>query len=1055
MVHYFPPFELDDDLFELRCDGRPVQVEPKVFNFIAYLVTHRNRVVEKQELYDSLWPDEVVSESALAYCVKSARRALRTANGADAPVIKTIHGRGFRFLGQTVETATATQSPSEQKSSLLLGRSEEVQIIDQAIAEAANHDAVVVAISGEPGIGKSRLVQEACDRARGMGSDIVTGQCYEGDDPPAFQPWTHVIRDFSESHDPQLTRSTLGAGAADIAQLTPSLRTTLNGIDHLPELDPGQARARFFDSVVTFLRAAATQTPLVVVFEDLHWADEPSLQLIETAVRELPNIPILWLFTYRDLEVQRSDRLGQLMTTLERESQVRKIPLRGLASDATYELVRAPLAQLNDDRAADAVVQLSEGNPLFALELARYVRDEGSSRIIAGWGPRGSTVQIPGGIAGVIARRLARLSTSCRKILANASVIGRTFDFDTLKDISDCSEDDLLDALDSASAASVVEEARDGETYSFAHGLIRQSIYHELGAARRARIHRKVADVLERRTASDPHAPLAELAHHFFQSLAGGDAEKTIYYSTQAANDALKRYAHEDAARLYQQALHAMELEGGDDSRAHELHRCDLLLNLGEALSFAGDPSRSSEIYDQAAELARRLDTPDRLARAALRGSGSLLQRLIVDESSLNALEEALTVLRPGDSDLRARVMSRLALTLYYHPAGTRKRRIELSSEAVEIARQINSPETLYWSQISRHWALWGPASSTERLNVIDEIVSIARGLDDPVMTARAQVYKVGAYMEIGDIDRMKDEIAEAQATADMLRVPLFQWSARYFKSATALLRGDFEEAEAQRLSAFAIGARTDLENSYLVTLLQIANRCFVQGRMQDFGAEIEPLIARGLHFQVLPCALAVSRASEGKEDEAHATYTSILERGLDKLPEDNLWLTTMAMLSSVAGHLGERKGSREIYDAMMPYRGTMVVAGNATACFGSVEHYLGVCAALFGDFAAAETHFGQALETHRKIGAPPMETITLWAHANSIARGSQRNRDRAATMFDEALAIGERIQVGEIVKRIAADRAALQSRRTRTSSKSKDTANVRPGKKKRSNAAK
>ena len=1012
MIRRFTSFELDEERFELRCDGDVLKVEPKVFGLLSYLAASDGRLVEKQELYDALWPDEIVSESALAYCVKSARRVLRS-GGRDSVVIKAVHGRGFRFLVDVEEVAAGGSRDSGRvgggQRAIFLGRDEELGRIDACLRDARHGSAQVVAVSGVAGIGKSSLATNLSKRARSLGFDCVRGQCYEGDDPPPFHPWAEVFREFADSHDPQVTLDLLGSGAADVVQMSPSLRNTLSGVDELPILEPGQARARFFDSVVAFFGAASKRKPLMVLFEDVHWADSASLQLFETTVRQLGRGRIVWVFTYRDTEVRNSDRLGQLLVTLHRESTLVGVPLKRLSDSDTSQLLSSTLPAETEGSTLQVLVELSQGNPLFAIELARYVREEGASAFVSGLGARRGKIPIPGGIAGVIARRMANLNRSCRKTLAFAAVIGATFSLNELSDVLGVPDDDVLEDLESATAAGVVVESVDGESYSFSHILFRQAMYGELGAARRARIHRRIADRLERRTARMAHPPLSELAHHFFQAVAGADSERALHYTMLAAADAQQRFAYEDAARLYAQALEALDLRHANDDRESNLRRCDLLLYLGEAQSLAGDPGGSRESYVKASRLADELDSPDRLARAALRGSGSLLQSLIVDDASIHSLEETLDKLRPGDSALRARVLSRLALTLYYHPSGDRRRRLELSDEAVEIARARGDSETLYWALISRHWALWGPASAQERLAVVDELVVLGEKLNSPAMSARAQLYRVGAYLELCDLDRVEEEVEVVENRAVELRIPLFQWSAGYMKSTLALLRGEFAAAEELRVQSFASGTRTESDSAYLVSLLQVANRCFLLGRMDDVAPEIEPLIEQGLPFPILRCAQVLAQWTEGRVDESRRGFREIMAGGLGAIPENNLRMVALGLLTALATGLGERKAARDLYEAIQPYEDTMIVAGNASACMGSTHYHLGLCAWAFGDGQSARDHLAKATAIHRRIGALPWLVMSLWADWRIDALDGE---DADVGKRNEARAIAERIDM-------------------------------------------
>src|SRR5262245_24762383 len=553
-------------------------------------------------------------------------------------------------------------SPAEPPGRVFVGRKPELGELRARLDRALAARGSVVLVAGEPGIGKSELADRLGGEAASRGAKVLWGRSWEGEGAPPYWPWTQIIRAQLEDGEGTDLASIFGAATPYVAQIIPEVRDRLLDLPTPPPLDSEQARFRLFDAITTYLKRAAEIRPLVMILDDIHWADKSSLLLLRFLAREMVESRLLVLATYRDVEVSRGHPLAEVLPSLRQERTVERILLRGLPE----EDVRAVLAALRGQNVPEALVHAisreTEGNPFFIQEIVRHLVDEGMlGREGAPWTRQSclADLRLPESVRDVIGRRLGRLSAACTQCLTAAAVVGREFGLDALERIAELDAERLLEVLEEAVAARVVEEVpRAIGRYRFAHTLIRETLYEELRTLERIRRHRRVGEALEALYARNPEPHLAELTHHFLEALPGGDVAKAVAYATRAGDRANAQLAYEDAAIHYERSLQALELAEPRDERL----RCELLLKLGEARWGTGGFEVAMESLREAAGIAERLGDPELLACAALglSGPGGTIVPLAADQSRM-LLERALAGLDDRDSALRAQVMGRLA----------------------------------------------------------------------------------------------------------------------------------------------------------------------------------------------------------------------------------------------------------------------------------------------------------------------------------------------------------------------------------------------------------
>ena len=566
----------------------------------------------------------------------------------------------------------------------------------------------------------------------------------------------------------------------------------------------------------------------------------------------------------------------------------------------------------------------------------------------------------------------------------------------------------------------LVEDAERVGRYAFAHALVRATLYDGLSALRRARLHSRVGEALIARRGAqlDPH--LGQLAHHFALAAPVDRPERAVDFALAAGRRADRLLAWEEAAGHYRAALRARELAGATDDRL----RCELLLALGASQERAGMGECRATFADAAARRARarrpgaarsrraRLRRPVVAARARRGGRRGAAAGVARRRSARE------------DSPLRARLLARLALELYY--AGDPDRRLALSDEAVELARRLGDPMTLATCLDARHYALWRPETVHERLVVASELRRLAEAVGDPELELEGAGWTVVDLLELGDVAGADIQIAAASRLAAALHRPLYEWWTSQFRCAQAQLAGDFDEAERLAGETLAIGQRGQAENAVHVYAQAMFNIRREQGRLGEAEEAVRGFIELYPAVPAWRCALAVMLLELGRDDEARAEFDAIAAAGFDALPRDAQWLIATTLLAEVCGRLGDAAHAAELYERLAPYAGRNVVVGRAATFNGSASRPLGMLATVLGDFAAAERHFADALALHEAMGARPFTARTQLAWAElELARGDvHRARELLADAIVTADALGM-VAVAERARGLVAAPAA------------------------------
>ncbi len=873
-------------------------------------------------------------------------------------------------MPRTPSTASspAPAGSRSEATPLLVGRDAPLHELEVELARAIDGRGALVLLSGEPGIGKTRLAEELGARATSAGAHVLWASCWEHDGAPAYWPWIQLLRGLTATRGSKVVRSA-GRIADEIVRLVPEIDASVPALE-ATEVAPDQARFRLFDAVSAVLRAAAATGPLVLVFEDLHWADEGSLLLLRFMARELQTARLLVVGTYRDVEVPAVSAFSATLADVIARSI--RIHLGPLDLAEVRELVAAMTGGAPGDETLRRIHDRSGGNPLFVREVCRLLDRE-----------RGATdfeLAIPEGVRAVIDRRLARLPQASHEVLSAASVLGADFDVTVVSGMAETSERDVLVLLDAPTASRIVTARSVPGRYCFSHALVRDALYSGLPAARRIELHHRAAQALEAVHHDDLDACAAELAHHYLQALPGADPATAIDYSIRAARRADAQLAFEDAAAHYRRALEVVP-PGDEDLRV------ELLLALGDAELAGGNLERARTVFDETAALARRRDRPEELARAALgfgAGLGGFEVRLW-DQHQIDLLEESLAALPDGDSALRAWLLARLSVALSF--VESEHRRQELSRRAVDMARRVGDTRALVYSLGSRCDAIAGPEHIDERLALATEMVDLGRESGDRQMELLGRRFRVLALLEQGDIPSVDAEIEAFTRLADTLGQPLYTCYAPIFRGMRAVMHGRFADAIALAGEAGEIGRRGGSVNATLLAVTVLTWLYRQQGRSELSERVMREALGKHHEYDDYPASrvqLALFSADQGLLAPARAALAELGSDDFARVPHDSEWLETIGNAAELCAITGDTAHAPALYERLLPHARRFAVDAIAGACFGSVSRHLGLLAAIMkrnhgemllahagaGDRERAEQLLAEAATTYRALGA-------------------------------------------------------------------------------------
>lgn len=950
-------------------------MERRVFDLLLYLIRNRGRVIPKGELVRAIWANRVVSDASLSVAMTGVRRAL--GDNANAPrYIATHNARGYRFVPPVIEHSehgfAVSTEMSTQSHDLFVGRKREISIVRNAAALSRTGHLQLVLISGEAGIGKTRLLDVATRELISDGYQSLVGRCPEAPGTPAFWPWTQILREHFDSSLPGGLGTAI-SGIEGVVHLLPELRRHAGALAVPTPQDPTQARFRMFDAISTCLDRAARKLPTVISLEDIHRADDASLLLLSFLVASLPTCPLLLLASYRD--GLHTAAFSKTLASLVRASSTQCLSLDGLGYSETADLLSALVGTTANSDVTRELHERTRGNPYFLTHLARHVGTNQEVQRLA----------LPSDLLAALASQIEDLSSGTRDLLIVAAVGGVDFSVPTLCEVLEISEPEALELLDEASQAGILVKDVAVAGFRFRHSLVRDALYQRIGPARRAVLHGAFARVLAGRNHGESGHQLSTIAHHYFEAAATGVAGEAIRYAIEAGQWSAACLAYEEAADFYQRAVGLLDLL--PDTR-QEL-RCELLVRVGDQFTKAGERGEARKAFERASNLAVTLGASRVLAEAALAAAPGLLalESGVLDPFLVELLGSALSSLPADEQALRARLLARLSLALHWSddPMMT----TNLAEHAKAIAPGTLDPE----SESSVKQALWfarhGPDYIADRVAIGIELQSIARSPVAPETQLVSQLFRLYSLLETGDIVSFQNEKDAYRVLAERLRQPQGLWYTGLLEGMSALLRGDFASAAEFAESFASLGRRANDANAVHSHLAHAALQIFERGDVRTAVPIAKEMAERFPSVVVWQAARTWMQALTGERQVSQQCLDRFVA-AIPRLPRRMDWSGTLAMFAEAAYLLDDRAGAKHLYTTLMPQSESYVVLGLCTICWGSAARVLGLLAHCIGDLSQAESHLRRAIVLDEEIGARPWSAHGRMALARVLlAQGS------------------------------------------------------------------
>jgi len=876
----------------------------------------------------------------------------------------------------------------------VIGREHELDLLDEVlkrVATGAGSEAVLVA--GEPGEGKSTLVSEAARRAHERGMTVLLGRCDE-DVGASYRPFREAIGHYVTHADERVLRDHVAEHGGELGRLVPALRVRLGDLPAPQTADPSSERYLFFAATVGLLDTASELRPTVLILDDLHWADTPSLHLLRHLVVNGRSQSLMVIGTYRDAELTVETPLHDTLAALRREESVSFVALTGLDDAGVVAFMEAAAGHELDDRLvalARAVYEETDGNPFFVAEVLRHLAETGT--IAQDAGGRWSTLDeaeivLPDSVRQVVAARVARVGAEATRVLSTAAVIGRDFDLDVLVEAIPVGEDELLEVLDRAHGAALVREAPGvARRWGFSHALIQHTLYEDLGPTRRARTHRQVAEALERLDGDS-----AAIARHYL--LAGPPvADKAVAYGQRAGEAALAALAPEDALRHFSQALELLEQRPPDDVGV----RIDLLTGLGSAQLQSGVPEFRATLLSAAHEAIGAHDT-ERLVRAALANNRGFHTDLGgVDADRVEVLEAALAAVPGVDSPARAQLLAALCSELTF---ASLERRVQLAGEAKAMARRLGDRAALVSVSNLCGTPLRIPLLLAGQLADAKEALALAEGLGDPVAVFWSANQVVIEATRAGDFALADRCLQTMDALSEKLRQPMFVWTTLFSEAAQAMLHGDAGRSEELAGRAFEIGSASGQPDAFANYGTQLMGIRQIQGRTGELVDLVAGMAAQHPDVPAFRSVLTSCYVDAGDEASARRLLQEAAEGGF-ALPMDCTWLDGVIVYARVTLELGVTDAADQLlrllapFDDQVPYQG--LTANPPVAAF------LGGLAGLVGRHTEAEAYFAAAAALNGRGGMQFAESYSslLWART-LLARDAPGDRARAVSLLTD-----------------------------------------------------
>jgi DNA-binding SARP family transcriptional activator/DNA-binding CsgD family transcriptional regulator len=972
---------------------------------------HRERL--RGQLMLALYRSERQAEALEVY--RQGRRALDELGIAPSAVLQQLEKAILNHDPALQLPSRAARSPERvvlpgplglTPAFPFVGRSAEVEALRSLRAQAANEGGRVALISGEAGSGKTRLAREFAHDATHDGVLVLYGAADAVVGMP-YQPFVESLDFLVRVLDPRALKEFLGTGGGELTRLVADLPQRVGQLPAPATADPESERYRLHAAVAELLAGVSRRQSLLLVLDDMHWADAPSLHLLRHLARTVSEGRLLVVATFRDSGEDLRPELAEALADLARAGGVARVALNRLSNDDVAEFIqRAGRAQAGGDLSTlvDAIDELTGGNPFLLCELWRSLTESGTVEISEG------NVTItrpiaelgtPESVRDVVHSRLSRLAPSTIAMLQVAAVAGRQFELRVLEEAVELSGEIRTSALDEAVNGGMIEAIPSPRlAHRFTHELVRRALYSQLPSVRRAELHLRVGEALERVNVSNPTRVLTDLAHHFAAASALGGAERAVEYNLRAAEAAKASLAFEEAAARFATAL--------DVGIADEVERAWVQLELGDVYEKVAQAPDALVAFRSAATLARSRGDAETLAQAAIGFERACWTPLLADQggTAIELLREAATALGAADSTLRARILDALGRALTF--AGEHKEAIDVRTRAIAMARRLGDRSTLATALIHAYWAR-DTIPAEDVLGMLTEAKDLGIELGDAEIVARASQWRVVTLVGLCNLEGARHEVTSMRRSAEQTRQPAIIKICDHYGSALALCDGRLDDAEvmAERYLEANRVLGLDASASHSLQLFGIRRE---QGRLEELRPAVQVLARVGRGDWAFQPGLLALLVEVGMHDEAREELGRMRADGFAGIPHD-FKVASLVYLTDACAALGDGASAALLYPELKPLSGGNVMVGQLVACYGAADRYLGMLAAAMGEWESASAHFEFALALNRRMNAHTWTAHTAYEYGRTLlTRGRTMDRVKALELLAEASWSSERL---------------------------------------------
>jgi len=908
-------------------------------------------------------------------------------------------------------------SSNESRKSDFIGRQQELAVLTAALDDALSGRGQMVMLAGEPGIGKTRLAQELASRAESLGAQVLWGWCYEHAGAPPYWPYVQPIRAYVQGTSPDQLHSQMGPGAADIAEVVPEIREKLPDLEMPASLEPDQARFRLFDSFATFFKSAAQTQPMMLVLEDLHWADKPSLLLLEFLARQMADSRMLVLGTYRDAEVTRDHLLSETLAQLHRGPGFLSTVLGGLDSADVAPFLQAASGRIASQESVDAIHAHTEGNPFFIEEVIRLLGERGELEELSGTAVP-VTLGIPKGVREVINQRLNRLSGHCVQVLTTASIIGREFDFRLLSTLSsDLTDDEVLLAIDEAVSSHLIDET-DGtvDRYQFSHAVVQQTLAGELTTSRKARVHARIAEALEEIYVADVGAHAAELVYHFAEAQTVLGTKKLFKYCLAAGEQALEVYAYEEALIHFQKGLKTQSGQPTDDHTARlwaGVGRCQVAtLPLFQLDLAVASLRKAFDYYAEAGNVDQAVDIAEHPFPASAGRDYGVFQ----------IIERALALVPPA-SRQAGRLLARYGWLMGIEKANYEESRDALT-QALDIAQDEGDTNLALRTLVSAAEVEAFFFHYREALSKSLEAIALLAEIDDPRSETMAQFWAGNSSVYLGDLAVAERHIKQSIAAAERLRHHFYLGRALNQMCWLSYRRGEWQAARDFNDRGLAASPReTRLLHTRMILEYEVGN--FDDGEAYLHRLlQVMRLTAPGPAYEYAFPAMSIAMAARisgnlGWLDEAEKAANHVFSSPPVTPMVAAMTNTGLALIAVLRGDVA---AAMQLYSAKEP-------PDNFGGLAPQINRLIGLLAQTAGSISEALGHFEDALAFCRKAGFQPELAWTCHDYADALLnRNGPGDLEKALSLINESLAISTDLGMRPLMERAAAVKRRVES---------------------------